>query len=129
MGYEPKKKIVGDATALQISVKHESETRDYLIGFDPKADTVFIIGGGFSWAPDPAQASNDWLRRMLKQNHQLAPSYIFINDYDVFGLTTVMGNIGITPARMKAKIEEHVANFDSRLVPLVKELPSIKAQE
>ena len=130
MGYEPEVIKSGESVAMQIEVKHPSgETRKHLLGIDPKASTVFIIGGGFSWAPDPKKASNEWFRRLLNQNHKIAPSYIFVNDFNVFGLTTVIGNVDIKASRLKDKIQEHVTNFDERLVPLVKELPPMDKEE
>lgn len=130
LGYEPKGIKAENSSAWQIELEHANgDTRRHLIGFDPKASTVFIIGGGFAHAPDPKKATNAWFRKLLKQNHQLAPNYIFLNDFEVFGLTTVMGNVNITPARMKAKLKEHVQNFDERLTPLVKELPSMEKGE
>jgi len=127
LGYEPKQIKAGESVALQIELEHaDGKPRRHLIGFDPKAATIFIIGGGFAHSPDPKKASNAWFRKLLKANHRLAPSYIFLNDFDVFGLTTIMGNVNITPAQMKTKLKEHVTNFDKELVPLVKELPSIE---
>ena len=130
LGYEPAEVKSGESVAWQVDLEHPSgETRKHLIATDPKAATVFIIGGGFSWAPDPKKASNEWFRRLLNVNHKMAPSYIFVNDFDVFGLTTVMGNVDINAQRLKAKIKEHVKNFDEQLVPLVKELPTMAKGE
>lgn len=124
LGYSPRKLDGNASSAWQIDLQHGTNTRRHLVGIDPGAGTLFIIGGGFSHAPDPKKASNDFFRRLMKHNHQMSPNYIFINDYNVFGLATIFGNVNITPARLRAKIKEHQTNFDSRLVPLVNELPS-----
>lgn len=126
LGYAPEAKKAGETEYLQVDLKHSNgETRKHLIGLDPQAATIYILGGGFSWAPDPKKATNEWFRKLLKANHNLAPSYIFLNDIDVFGLTTVIGNVDITSDRLKAKLKDHLANFDEKLVPLVKELPGM----
>lgn len=123
LGHKPKEIKAGTTTALQIELKHASgETRKHLLGFDPQAGTVFIIGGGFSTSPDPKKASNEWFRKLLKINNNIAPNYIFLNEGDVFGLTTVFGNVNVTEKFLKAKIELHLKTFDDKLVPLIKEL-------
>ncbi|MFN0019164.1 MAG: hypothetical protein ACKVP0_12950 [Pirellulaceae bacterium] len=130
LGYSPEEKKSGESAYLQIELKHSNEeTRKHLVGIDPGADTVYILGGGFSWAPDPKKASNEWFRKLLKHNHKISPSYIFLNDFDVFGLTTVTGNVGINGERLKAKLKQHVTDFDEKLLPLVKELPGKEAED
>ncbi len=130
LGYAPEVKKAGQTEFIQIELKHSSEEkRKHLIGIDHQAATVYILGGGFSWAPDPKKATNEWSRKLLKTNHNMAPSYIFLNDIDVFGLTTVIGNVDITSDRLKAKLKDHLTNFDEKLVPLVKELPGKEADD
>ena len=125
LGYAPKEVKSNESIAWEVQVKHPGgETRRHLLGMDPKAATIFIIGGGFSSWPDPGKATSAWYRKVMHQNHKISPSYIFLNDFDVFGLTTVLGNVDIDAARIKAKITEHATNFDEKLVPLIKEVPS-----
>ena len=123
LGYEVEELKSGETPYLQAELKHASETRKHIFSVDTKADTIIILAGGFSWAPDPKKASNDWFVKLMKLNNRIAPTYIFLNDGNVFGLTTVMGNVDMSAERLKAKIKEHVTNFDEQLVPLVKELP------
>jgi len=124
LGYTPEMKKTGDTEYLQFELKHSSgETRNHLVGLDPRASTIYLMGGGFSWAPDPKKASNEWFRKLLKYNHSLAPNYIFLNDFDVIGLTTIIGNVDVSAEKLKTKIKDHLTTFDEKLVPLAKELP------
>jgi hypothetical protein len=130
LGYAPEARKAGETEFLQIDLKHSNdETRKHLIGIDSQAATIYVTGGGFSWVPDPKKASNEWFRKLLKTNHNLSPSYIFLNNIDVFGLTTVIGNVDITTERLKATLKEHLTNFDEKLTPLVKELPGKEADD
>jgi len=130
LDYEPVVGKSGDAEYLQIDLKHSNgETRKHLVGIDPQAKTIFILGGGFTSAPDPKKGTSEWYRRLAATNHKIAPNYIFINDFDVFGLTTVIGNVDITAERLKTKLKDHITSFDDNLVPLVKELPPMEKKE
>jgi hypothetical protein len=122
LGYEVNEIKAADSLAWSISVDHKDGPRSTLVGIDPNARTMFVISGGFSQAPDPGKGTNAWFRKLLKHNHQIAPSYIFVNDNDVFGLSTVTGNQGITNKFLRERIDLHVTNFNDRLIPLINEL-------
>jgi hypothetical protein len=122
LGYSPERIDVGNYVAYRITLTHADGSRITLVAVDNATKMIAIVGGGFASAPDPKVASNDWFQRFVKTSNAISPNYLFMNDQGVFGMATVMGNTDITANDLKAKLEQHVSTFDSRLAPLVKEL-------
>lgn len=123
LGYQPERvEMEGGTVFYRIKMTHRNQTRVHMVAVDQRAGTIAIIGGGFASIPDPTRASNAWFRKLMKINHSIGPCYIFLNDNNVFGLTTVFGNTNVTPARLRERLQWHVNTFDSILEPLIQEL-------
>lgn len=123
LGHEVGSVSAGQANALQIELKTGTGVRKHLIFIDERAQTMGVISGGFTAAPDVSQAPAAWLNKVLKFNHRSAPRTIFINDHGVIGLTTVRGLVATTAEELKTMLAEHVRVFDDEVAPLAAELP------
>jgi len=129
LGYQPKLLEVSGQKALQVKLGEREFARDAMVAIDQAQHVLIILSGGFNWNPQPARGDHSFYRKLLKINNDIAPSYIFLNEGDVFGLASVAGDSQVTTDSLKGLLAKHQERFEQKLAPLVQELAPAPAPQ
>lgn len=122
LGYDPKKLGVNNYVVYRIQLESKCGASETFVAIDPQNHTIVIGSGGQAVPQESTVESIAVYRKILIANNRLGNSKIFINENQLLGLLTQIGNRHLSPAVLKRTIETHSRAMEETLAPLAQEL-------